>query len=354
MQNSVNDLHAWCQKQLQPQRSASGSLPQHQQPNIFLQALRVEASHRHFYRIQGDSLEQSWVAMWSPPELENNPQFIALASVFAGLGTPKVLAQDQERGFFLMEDLGETHLIDAYQQDEKNPLHLATCVNLALDALIPFQQVKHPAIPAYDEDRLALEFDLCAQWLVAGLMAESIGQGANEALASSRQLLIDTMLQQPRACVHRDYHCRNLLVTGSSATPKLGIVDFQDALIGPVLYDPASLLRDCYYTHGESLITDCLARFAQHNPALAGVSIKTLTWWLDACAIQRQIKAIGIFARLHLRDNKSSHLRYVLPTLKRLTVLTEVYPELEQLHRLLSTWSSAAHQLDLLTPKEAS
>lgn len=352
MQNSVNELQTWCQKQLQPQGSIGGSSPQHQQANISLQALRVEASHRHFYRVQNDSLEHSWVAMWSPPELENNTQFVALASIFAGLGTPKVLAQDQERGFFLMEDLGETHLVEAYQEDEKNPLHLAQCVDFALDALLPFQQVKNAAIPAYDGDRLVMEFDLCAQWLVEGLMTESLGHEATEALTSSRQILVSAMLEQPRVCVHRDYHCRNLLITGNGLTKKLGIVDFQDALMGPVLYDPASLLRDCYYTHEESLIANCLVRFAQHSPELTGVSTKTLTWWLDACAIQRQIKAIGIFARLHLRDGKSSHLGYIAPTLGRLAVLTKAYPELHQLHTLLAAWSSAADQLELLNRED--
>lgn len=352
MQNSVNELNAWCQAQLQSQQNTGTPPTAQQRPNISLQALRVEASHRHFYRVRDDSLEQSWVAMWSPPELENNPQFVALASVFAGLGTPQVLAQDHDRGFFLMEDLGEIHLIDAYQQDAKNQLHLAQCVNLALDALIPFQTVQDPAIPTYDEDRLVMEFDLCAQWLVEGLMNKSLEPETTDVLASSRQLLIDAMLEQPRVCVHRDYHCRNLLVTGSDSNAKLGIVDFQDALIGPALYDPASLLRDCYYIHEESLIISSLERFAEHNHKLRGVSLNTLTWWLDACAIQRQLKAIGIFARLHLRDNKSSHLGYILPTLRRLTVLTEIYPDLEQLHHLLSAWSLAALQLELLSREE--
>lgn len=354
MQKSVNELNAWCREQLPSLLGGGPPLPGDKEPAISLQALRVEASHRHFYRIRDNRSLQSWVAMWSPPELENNSQFVALATVFAGLGTPQVLAQDQERGFFLMEDLGETHLIEAYQQDEINPLHLARCMNFALDALLPFQHVKHPAIPAYDENRLVMEFDLCAQWLVEGLMNETLGREATDALASNRQILVDAMLEQPRVCVHRDYHCRNLLITGNSPTQKLGIVDFQDALMGPVLYDPASLLRDCYYTHEEPVIADCLARFAQHSPELTGVCLKTLTWWVDACAIQRQIKAIGIFARLHLRDGKSSHLGYIVPTLARLTVLTQMYPELRQLHTLLSAWSSQAHQFEILNLQGAS
>jgi aminoglycoside/choline kinase family phosphotransferase len=124
--------------------------------------------------------------------------------------------------------------------------------------------------------------------------------------------------------------------------------------VGPALYDPASLLRDCYYTHDESLITDCLARFANHSPELTGIPPKTLTWWLDACAIQRQLKAIGIFARLHLRDGKSSHLGYIVPTLGRLTVLTKLYPELNRLNTLLSAWSSAARQLEILNRENPS
>lgn len=352
MQKSANELHAWCRSQLHRLQPLAASGQKEPVSEISLQALRAEASHRQFYRVQSNTADESWVAMYSPPAQENNAQFVALAEVFAGLGTPRVLAEDHDQGFFLMEDLGQHHLLDAYHRVDNSPDHLAQCINLALDGLIPFQGVQHPLIPAYDSHRLSMEFDLCGQWLIENLLALPLNQQDLDTLQQSKHLLIDAMLEQPRVCVHRDFHCRNLLITGSGQSQALGIVDFQDALIGPALYDPASLLRDCYYTHEEGLIAKCLMRFAARNPELTDVDPKTLTWWLDACAAQRQIKAIGIFARLHLRDNKSSHLGYILPTLQRLVVMTANYPKLTRLSQLLARWSETASNIRLLSDQE--
>ena len=344
MHTSVTKLSSWCHSQLQSQ----ASLPNLKETDLVLTALPVEASHRHFYRVQDKASALTWVAMWSPPELENNAQFLALAKVFAGLGTPAVLAQDQDLGFFLMEDLGDTHLADGYSQAANNQDRMAHLVNTALDGLVGWQQVNDPQIPAYDQDRLVMEFDLCQQWLVDGLMEQAVSDQDAQVLSHSRNALVAAMLDQPQVCVHRDYHCRNLLIIDKGETTRLGIVDFQDALIGPALYDVASLLRDCYYRHDENLIASSLARFAANSPQLSAASSQQVTWWHDACAIQRQVKAIGIFARLHLRDAKSSHLGYILPVLERLVTLTGAYPELWEFSELLQVWSRKGQTLSQL------
>ena len=260
-------LSHWCSQQLQTLFSAPCQ--------ILAYPLRVEASHREFYRLQDALSDRSWVAMSSPPTLENNEQFVALAKLFHGLGTPKVLAADQVIGFFLMEDLGSVHLSDAYLRVGADHTALADILNLALDALKPLQKLADPQITPYTEDRLIMEFDLCAEWFARSLMSIPLSADDHTTLAAARSTLVDAMLEQPQVCVHRDYHCRNLLLSGDPDSPRIGMVDFQDALIGPALYDAASLLEDCYAVHDDAVISTALHRFASRNEVLAGEGTRT-------------------------------------------------------------------------------
>lgn len=339
-------LSHWCAQQLQALFSAPCQ--------ILAYPLRVEASHREFYRLQDALSDRSWVAMSSPPTLENNEQFVALAKLFYGLGTPKLLAADQVNGFFLMEDLGSVHLSDAYLRDGADQTALADILNLALDALKPLQGLADPQIPPYTEARLIMEFDLCAEWFARGLMSIPLSADDQTALAAARSTLVDAMLEQPQVCVHRDYHCRNLLLSGDPDNPRIGMVDFQDALIGPALYDAASLLQDCYAVHDDAVIGTALHRFASRNEVLAGKAQEQVTWWHDACAIQRRIKAVGIFARLHLRDGKSSHLHYIPSVLARTSALAAAHDATQMLSPLLGEWAEQAATNSLLTGNDAS
>ena len=133
--------------------------------------------------------------MSSPPSLENNEQFVALAELFHGLGTPKVLAADQVNGFFLMEDLGSVHLSDAYLRFGADHTALTDILNLALDALKPLQKLADPQIPPYTEDRLIMEFDLCAEWFARSLMSIPLSADDHTTLAAARSTLVDAMLE---------------------------------------------------------------------------------------------------------------------------------------------------------------
>lgn len=339
-------LSHWCAQQLQTLFSTPCQIMPH--------PLRVEASHREFYRLEDAISGRSWVAMSSPPTLENNQQFVALAELFHGLGTPKLLAADQINGFFLMEDLGSDHLYDAYRRVSADQTALADVLNLALDALKPLQELADPQIPPYTEDRLNMEFDLCAEWFARSLMSIPLSANDQNTLAAARTTLVEAMLEQPQVCVHRDYHCRNLLLTGDPDNPRVGMVDFQDALIGPALYDAASLLEDCYAVHGDAVIATALHRFASRHEMLAGKAQEQITWWHDACAIQRRIKAVGIFARLHLRDGKSSHLHYIPSVLARTSALAAAHDATEMLSPLLGEWAERAATNSLLTRNDAS
>jgi aminoglycoside/choline kinase family phosphotransferase len=230
---------------------------------------------------------------------------------------------------------------------------LTAILDLALDTLQPWQQFTDAQIPPYTEDRLMMEFDLCAEWFAASLISLPPSMQDEITLAATRSTLIDAMLEQPQVCVHRDYHCRNLLLTGEARNRRIGIVDFQDALIGPVLYDVASLLQDCYALHDKAVIAAALHRFGSMSPLLTAIAPEQIAWWHDACAIQRQIKAVGIFARLHLRDGKSSHLHYIPAVLARAAALAATHEATLALSPLLIRWAEEAATNPLLAKSRA-
>ncbi len=278
------------------------------------QPLRVEASHRRFHRV---SVEQeprwSWIVMSSPPELENNGQFVALADLFHrhGIGVPELLRTDEARGWFLMTDLGDRHFEDVYA--DRGP---DTVLPGALDALHCLQGIDDARIPAYTRQRFEDELEIYRTWFLGNL----IEADAPPELAGAFAALIDATQAQPACCVHRDFHCRNLLLTPDGG---VGVVDFQDALMGPATYDLASLLRDCYYRFSEPEV----ARWREIYLAQTTLAVDRSRFArdLDLTALQRQLKAVGIFARLHLRDRRDSHLPHIVPVLNRIGELAAQY-----------------------------
>lgn len=287
--------------------------------------LPVEASHRLFYRVApGESTARSdhtsLVVMHSPPELENNDQFVLLARVFAarGVGVPQLIAQELDAGWFLMSDLGSTHLADVYET--RGPDSVLSGV---IEALTRIQQITDPAIPAYTPQRFRDELEIFSRWFVENLLEQPFPQAR---LEGCFEHLVENTQSQPQCCVHRDFHCRNLMLT---ANGDIGVVDFQDALVGPAAYDLASLLRDCYYRFTEADI----ARWREAYLGLTTLPVDRgrFAEQLDLTAIQRQLKAVGIFSRLHIRDHKSSHLVHIIPVLDQLRDLCRTYPEMREL-----------------------
>lgn len=301
---------------------------------LSVEALAAEASFRSFYRIsptRAAGSSETWIVMDSPPDKERNDQFCHLARVFAGAGLPvtEVLAANPGSGWFLLSDLGDRDLETAYQQGQRE-----AAVSAAITALVELQQVRDPAITPYTPQRFADELEIFSHWFLGGLL----NQPLPIALQPSFEALIERTVQQPQCCVHRDYHCRNLLFSDEG---KLGIVDFQDALIGPAAYDLASLLQDCYHQFPEPIIAAGCAQYLAIRKTIDGQDYEADRFRqdLDFCAVQRQLKAIGIFARLAQRDDKTSHLHYISPLLERLTRMCGAYPELATLGKFLAELS---------------
>ncbi len=305
--------------------------------------LPVEASHRLFYRVapgvprQGSD-NTSLVVMLSPPDLENNDQFALLARVFTagGVGVPRLIAQEPDAGWFLMSDLGSNHLADVYETHSQDSV-----LPKVIETLTCIQQITNPAIPAYTPQRFRDELEIYSRWFVENLLDRTFPQTR---LEECFEHLVANTQSQPQCCVHRDFHCRNLMLT---ANGDIGVVDFQDALMGPAAYDLASLLRDCYYRFTEADVTRW-REFYLSRTTLA-VDRGRFPEQLDLTAIQRQLKAVGIFARLHIRDHKSSHLVHIVPVLDQLRDLCRTYPPMRELTVFLGEIrSDAASRLEEL------
>ncbi len=287
-------------------------------------ALPVEASHRRFHRLQVEGAT-SFVVMQSPPTLENNAQFVTLATVFAGhgIGVPRLLAADAPAGLYLMTDLGTRHFEDVYRDPGAE-----TVLPGAIDTLLRLQAVRDGRIPPYTRQRFAEELAIYREWFLQALL----NMAAPESLLEAFEILVEATQAQPRCCVHRDFHCRNLLLT---AEGYVGVVDFQDALMGPATYDLASLLRDCYHTFPETEVARWREHYLERTPL--PVERDRFARDLDLTALQRQLKAVGIFARLSLRDERDSHLQHIVPVLTRIRDLAAGYPALAPLSGHVAT-----------------
>ncbi len=287
-----------------------------------VEPLAAEASNRRFYRLRlnpSRTGRHSLVVMDSPPELERNDDFVAVQRLLAGHGLPvaPLIAMDEARGYFLLGDLGDRHLEDIYGSPAQH-----SAMALAIDTLAALQRIDAPDIPPYLEARFRDELGIFTEWFLGALLGEPAPNAALEAF----EALIENAVDQPRCLVHRDYHCRNLMLTPEGA---LGIVDFQDALIGPATYDLACLLWDCYHDFDDDErrrwqhYYECRSRFTFEKGALSRL--------LDLTGLQRRLKAVGIFARLKLRDGKPGHARYIVPVLESSARVSASYPDIAPL-----------------------
>ena len=289
--------------------------------------LPVEASARTFYRTTFD--ERSVVVMDAPPDTEDNAHFVELSRCFlhAEVSVPEVLAIDLERGFLLVEDFGDNLLERTYGlgQDDK-------VLGLALAMLVRIQGISDPVIPAYTTERFTAELGIFRKWVLQELIGVST-LPFDEVI----DFLVRTCDTQPKVTIHRDFHCRNLLLKSDGT---IGAVDFQDALVGPISYDLASILYDCYYQFPDATIATSIARYLQ-LARNAGHPLtnceEDFTRELEITAVQRQLKAVGIFARLKLKHDRASHLENIVPVMRRVCELMTKHPELSEWAEWLET-----------------
>jgi aminoglycoside/choline kinase family phosphotransferase len=288
--------------------------------SITIKPLSGDASFRRYFT--GTSRMRTYVLVDAPPDKEDSRNFVQVARQFeaAGINVPHVYEADFEQGFMCLSWLGDT-LLGEHLQALKNANHLAavkTVYHRAFDSLLKIQSIREGSdilLPPFDGGLLLREMELFREWFCGGIMQLNLSRAEERVLDHFFDTLIDAALSQPQVVVHRDYHSRNLMYQPEG---DLGVLDFQDAVIGPFTYDLVSLIKDCYISWPRPLIRDwavSYANMAQTAGIVDSFEERTFLRSFDLMGVQRHLKATGIFSRLYLRDGKPGYLGDIPRTL---------------------------------------
>jgi N-acetylmuramate 1-kinase len=288
-----------------------------------------DASFRRYFRITLP--DQQLIVMDAPPDKENIGQFIKVAELLSisNVNVPTIYHQNINDGFLVLEDFGSLSFLDKLNADNSTELY-----SNALDSLLKLQaniDINSCVLPSYDEALLLRELGIFEDWFIK----QSLGIAIPAAIWNNVcNILVSSALEQPNSCVHRDYHSRNLMVLKDNS---IGIIDFQDAVIGPVTYDLVSLLRDCYVDWPQNQVNLWMTQYYQKlkKADIIACDLPQFTRWFDLMGMQRHLKAIGIFSRLNLRDGKSGYLKDIPRTLNYVMAQTQNYLELANFHDFL-------------------
>ncbi len=297
-----------------------------------------DASFRRYFRVSASGA--SYIVMDAPPERENCRRYIEVARRFQALGlnVPEILEQDLDRGFLLIGDLGQEMYLAALNEATVERLYGDALAALAILQAGIFTDSAF--LPVYDAPLLRRELEIFREWYLGRHLGLRLDAGQDAVLDRTFEALIQSALEQPRVWVHRDFHSRNLMVT---AVNNPGILDFQDAVQGPVTYDLVSLLRDCYIAWPQARVEVWAMRhFDQARVAgLLPVEADPVRFlrWFDLMGVQRHLKAAGIFARLLHRDGKPGFLADIPRTLGYVLEVSGRHPDLQGLHEFLSRLS---------------
>ncbi|MEH6544532.1 MAG: phosphotransferase [Porticoccaceae bacterium] len=303
---------------------------------VRLEPVSGDAGFRSYYRV---NTQPTLIAVNAPPETENNPDFVRKGLAFsqAGVHSPKIYAVDYRAGFLLLEDLGERVFLSELKENPRAlvyPPGLETLLQIQRIPPLQRESSAQPIFADYSAEIFDREMQLFPQWFVEQLLGLSLQSDESALLQATFDTLSTSALSQPQVVVHRDFQIRNLLLLDNGG---VGVIDYQDALIGPITYDLVSLLRDCYIHLSDAQIDhyldDYLNRATAHYGEMSGGGLEPLpdsTKFrrdFDLMGLQRHIKVLGIFARLHLRDNKPSYLAELPLFIRYVLEVAERYPE---------------------------
>ena len=305
-------LNQWLHSQLvSSQRYAGDPLP--------LEVVSGDASFRRYFRYRYPVAggEASVIGVDAPPDKEDSAPFVKVARRWreAGVPVPELLALDLDQGFMMLSDFGDRLLLPILNDDNVDAYYSAAMKGLETIMLTDFGEAP---LPVYDHVLLRREMELFRDWFCGAHLQLTLSDDENRQLDTVFDWLEQQALEQPRVTVHRDYHSRNLMVLAEGA---LGVLDFQDAVTGPVTYDLISLLRDCYVRWPAPRVRQWVLAFAdrlRRMGLLEGVGDDLFWQWFNAMGAQRHLKVCGIFARLNYRDGKTGYLKDIPLTLSYL------------------------------------
>lgn len=293
-----------------------------------LQPASADASFRQYFRVSNKQDKKTYIVMDAPPDKEDCHPFVLVTDLIRGVGVnaPDIIAIDIKQGFLLLDDLGNHPYLDHLAEDTVDGLYLD-----AIEALLKMQTIDG-MLPAYDASLLQTELNQFESWYVNRHLNKTLNPEQKTSLESIFTLLVKNAEEQPQVFVHRDYHSRNLMITNENNP---GVIDYQDAVIGPITYDLVSLFKDCYIEWPREKVEHWLELYLARLTPTRFIEKETLTRWFDLMGVQRHLKVLGIFARLNYRDGKSQYLNDLPLTLKYVLDTCSQYRELQPLQQLL-------------------
>ena len=286
----------------------------------------ADASFRRYFRIHFEG--QNYIVMDAPPEQEDSKPFVQICEWMKNSGqqVPEIFAKDLEKGFMVLSDFGDFHFQDALEKDNRDTLYSLAIAQIANMQKSLIQSEEN--LPTFDVSWQWKELDIFREWCLHDVSEDSYRETA--------LTLVQAVDDIPKMFMHRDFHCRNLLVRDDGS---LGIIDFQGAMHGPLTYDLVSLLRDCYVDNDPDWIDQQVLAFRKaskaSNLALADVNQKQFLRWFDLAGLQRHLKCVGIFHRLKIRDQKPEYLKDVPRVLGYINQVLDRNPDLENLRKLV-------------------
>jgi N-acetylmuramate 1-kinase len=290
-----------------------------------------DASFRRYFRVK--TVEDSFIVMDAPPQNESIEAFLKISQILntINVNVPNIYEEDDALGFILMQDFGSNTYLDVLNDNNQQRLY-----SDSIESLIQMQQlVKKNLCQSYTKKILFDEMALFIEWYLKKYKKIELTNRENEELLTCFEKIIKKVSKQERFFVHRDYHSRNLM-NQKSNNP--GILDFQDALVGPVTYDLVSLLKDAYIEWDEEIVLDHAVRYwekANTNKLITNLEFSTFYKDFECMGIQRHLKILGIFARLSIRDKKNQYLENIPLVEKYLMDATERYRDFHQLRNFL-------------------
>lgn len=317
MHNRQNALNLWLNKTLGL-------------TNFSLKPLTGDASFRKYFRLNYNGISQ--VVMDAPPNLERLEPFLVVADLLSktGILTPKIIALDQEQGFVILDDFGDLLLLNQLNSANADRLYHA-----AIDTLIAMQNCPNSELPRFDKPFILQELAIFREWFLQAYLKIDLTSSEETLLNKTFDWLGNEITQQPQIFIHRDYHSRNIMLPGNDEF-ELGIIDFQDAMRGPLTYDLVSLLKDCYIQWPQEKLKSWLNYFYNHTKIARQIySIPAFLTAFDYCGLQRHLKVLGIFSRLSLRDHKPNYLKDLPLTLHYVMTCLESHEELKPLYQFM-------------------
>ena len=304
--------------------------------NFELSFAAADADFRRYFRAAfADG--KTVICMDAPPDKMSVAPYLKVQKLFNMLNVPQVLHVDEAQGFMVLNDLGSTTFLTAMQQEQGAEAHKVLLLE-AIDELVGLQKASRAGeLPEYDRDIMLREINLFPEWFVAKELGRELNFKQRQLWQQTIDTLLPPLLAQPQVYVHRDFIVRNLMLT----TGRPGVLDFQDALYGPISYDLVSLLRDAFIEWEEEFVLDLVIRYWEKARA-AGLPVPAafdeFYRWFEWMGVQRHLKVAGIFARLYYRDDKDKYrpeiprfLNYLRRTSRRYTELAPLYALLVEL-----------------------